>query len=96
MENCNVREFAGFIEKCNLIISGDTLAMHIGIALRKKIIAIFTSTCPQEIDLYERGEKIITKFECAPCYKKECFKKPNCIDAIDVEEIYRGVLKNLT
>lgn len=93
LQNCRVREFAAVIEKCSLIISGDTLGMHLAIALRKPVIAIFTSTCFQEIDLYGNGEKIVTPIECAPCYKKECFRKPDCLDLISVEEIYKKILK---
>lgn len=93
LNNCRVREFAGVIERCNIIVSGDTLGMHIGIALKKKVVAIFTSTAPVEIELYGRGIKIIPPINCTPCYKRYCDKKPSCIDAIKIEDLYRTILK---
>jgi lipopolysaccharide heptosyltransferase III len=65
-------EFAGFISLLDLVVTSDTLGMHIAIALRKPVIALFGPTCPQEIDLYGRGEKIFHGAACSPCYKQTC------------------------
>ncbi len=40
---------------CDCVISGDSFGMHVGIGLQKYIIAWFGVSCPQEIDLYDRG-----------------------------------------
>jgi ADP-heptose:LPS heptosyltransferase len=60
--------------KCDAIVTSDTLAMHIAIALEIPIVVLFGSTCPQEIDLYGRGIKLYDGEYCAPCYKKSCPK----------------------
>jgi len=86
----SLKEFAALINNCALVISADTLAMHIVIALKKPVIAIFGPTCPQEIDLYSRGCKIITEAKCAPCYKNKCDKKLTCMDEIPLEKIVRS------
>lgn len=83
----HIKDFVALVNRCNLVICADTLTMHIAIALKKPIVAIFGSTCAQEIELYGRGEKIISPIECAPCYKNFCDKKPNCMDVISIEEI---------
>ena len=85
-----LREFASIVKYCNAIISGDTLAMHIGIALDRYVIAVFGPTCSQEIELYGNGEKIVSDMDCSPCYKRECDKKHNCIATINLK------LTNLT
>jgi heptosyltransferase-2 len=87
----SLKEFAALINNCSLIIAADTLAMHIAIALKKPVVAIFGPTCAQEIDLYGRGHKIITEAECAPCYKNKCDKKPNCMDKIDMDKMLKAV-----
>ncbi|GBD93107.1 ADP-heptose:LPS heptosyltransferase II [bacterium BMS3Abin05] len=56
----------------DVVMTGDSLGMHIAIALKKWVIAWFGPTSPQEIDLYERGEKIITDVPCAPCWNTKC------------------------
>ncbi|MCK4249533.1 MAG: glycosyltransferase family 9 protein, partial [Candidatus Omnitrophica bacterium] len=92
----DLRQFAGIINLCDIIVTGDTLCLHIGIALKKKIAALFASTCAQEIDLYNRGEFIISPAECAPCYRKDCPYDLKCMDLISVDSVYtavKGLLK---
>ncbi len=56
----------------DVVITGDSLGMHIAIALKKWVIAWFGPTSPQEIDLYDRGEKITSRAPCAPCWNPNC------------------------
>jgi heptosyltransferase-2 len=67
-----IRVFAAIVEKCDLVITGDTTAMHIAIAVKTPAIVHFGSTCASEIELYGRGRKLITALPCAPCYKRTC------------------------
>lgn len=89
----SVKEFSALIDKCKVIITADTLALHVAIALGKPVVALFGPTCHQEIDLYDCGYKIITEAPCAPCYKNKCDKQPNCMDKINLEEIVKAVKK---
>ena len=89
-------QFIAIVERCNMIISGDTLTMHIGIGLKKHVLAMFGPTCHQEIDLYGRGDKVISTIGCAPCYKNKCDLKDNCMTAISVNEVYEKTMKLLS
>jgi ADP-heptose:LPS heptosyltransferase len=84
-------EFAALIDLCDLVVTGDTTALHVAIALKKKVVALFGPTCAQEIDLYGRGEKIVTPLSCAPCYKRGCSLVPHCMEAIGVEAVLQKV-----
>lgn len=86
-------QFAAIINLCSLIVSADTTALHIAIALKKPVVAIFGSTCQQEIELYGRGIKIFSDIDCRPCYKRECDKKINCMTQIKPSEIFRAIQK---
>ncbi|MCX7626633.1 MAG: glycosyltransferase family 9 protein [Candidatus Sumerlaeaceae bacterium] len=86
-------EFFGIIDACDIVVSSDSLAMHIAIALRKYVVALFGSTSPVEIDLYDRGEKVITDFDCSPCYLKQCDKVPTCMQAMTGREVANAVLR---
>jgi ADP-heptose:LPS heptosyltransferase len=91
-----IREFAGIVGNCNLMITGDTLAMHIAVGLKVPVLVILGPTCHQELELYGRGTKIISDFECSPCYRSACPKKPTCMDAIGVDAVFEsaaGLLK---
>jgi heptosyltransferase-2 len=67
-----IPQFCGLISLCDAVVATDTLAMHVGIALRKPVVALFGPTCPQEVDLYGRGVKLIPTADCAPCYRGTC------------------------
>ena len=83
-----IREFAGIAGNCDLIITGDTLAMHIAIGLKIPVVVILGSTCPQEIELYSRGTKVISNFDCSPCYLSTCTKEVTCMDAISANDVF--------
>lgn len=87
----SLKEFAELINNCGLVIAADTLALHVAIALKKPVVALFGPTCAQEIDLYRRGCKIVTEAKCAPCYKNKCSIEPSCMDRIDLSKITDAV-----
>jgi len=78
----SLEQFLGLIECCDVVVSSDSLAMHLAIARRKQVVALFGPTCHQEIELFGRGEKIVSDFECSPCYRAECDIHPSCMEAL--------------
>jgi heptosyltransferase-2 len=91
----NVRAFAAVAGFMHAVVCGDTLAAHIAAALRVPAVILFGSTCRQEIDAFGIAVKIVSPAECSPCYKSECEKEPDCMDAILEDKIagaVRGIL----
>ena len=77
---------------CDVVITGDSLGMHIAIALRKFVVVWFGVSCPQEVALFDRGVKLIPKgLACAPCWKRECPYNLECVQMVDLERIVRVV-----
>lgn len=87
-----LREFAGFFSFLDLIVSSDSLAMHLALALEKKTVVLFGSTSPQEIELYGQGQKIFAGVDCSPCYKARC-SDMKCMEAISAQAVYQEILK---
>lgn len=83
----SLKGFAAIVERCGLIITADTLALHIAVALKKPTVALFGPTCAQEIDLYGLGKKIVTTAGCAPCYKGICSLEVTCMDQVNLEDV---------
>ncbi len=79
--------FAAIVEKCRLVITGDTTAMHIAIAVKTPVIVHFGSTCASEIELYGRGRKLVADLPCAPCYKRACPLGEPCMQSWSAEYI---------
>jgi len=87
-----LREFAGLLSLLDMVLTSDSLAMHLALALEKEVIVLFGSTCPQEIELYGQGKKIFAGVDCSPCYKARC-SDMKCMKAISAQEVYQEILK---
>ncbi len=83
--------FCALVDLCQAVVTGDTTAMHIAIALKKPVVVLFGSTCPQEIDLYGQGEKLVAPVDCAPCYLKHCPIGEICMDSLSVDEVFAAL-----
>lgn len=93
--NYSLGQFAGIVNCCDVVVSGDTVCMHIGIGLKKLVLAIFGPTCPQEVELYGRGAKVVSPIPCAPCYRQECEKEETCMSVISPEMVMEELLQLL-
>lgn len=56
----SLREFFSVIDRCDVLVTGDTMAMHAGIALKKKVIGLFFCTPTSEIYGYGRLRKVVS------------------------------------
>jgi heptosyltransferase-2 len=90
-----IREFTGLVGNCDLMVTGDTLAMHIAIGLGIPVLVLLGATCHQEIELYGRGAKIISDFECSPCYLRECPMEKTCMEAVTADQVFQVAAKLL-
>lgn len=84
------------VAACDAVLTGDSLGMHMAIALKKWVVAWFGPTCQQEIDLYARGAKILTKASCSPCWKRHCDKPLMCYDQVDFAEMRNALARGLS
>ena len=62
-----LRHFASLVGACSLVLTGDTLAMHLSLALGRRTIVLFGPTSAAEIELYGLGEKVVPHMECLSC-----------------------------
>ncbi len=87
--------FAGIVSYMDVVLAGDTLAMHLALALGRRVVAIFGPTCAQEIELFGLGEKVITPAECSPCYRRSCDIEPSCMDLISPATVVEALVRQL-
>ena len=87
----SIRQFQALLGQCSVVVTGDSLGMHLAIAGKRPVVALFGSTCAQEIELYGRGEVIVSPLACVPCYRAECDSDPNCMQAIEPEPVIAAV-----
>lgn len=86
----SVQEFFAMVNLCDLVVCGDTMAMHAALGLNKNVVAIFGPTSFCEIEMYNRGTKIVS-MDCNCCYRPDCNKKVKCMDKVTVEIVLDAV-----
>jgi len=83
--------FTALVGRCNVLVTGDTMALHVGVAQAVPCVVLFGPTCHQEIELYGHGTKLVTQLGCAPCYRRQCERSPTCMDDIALAPVRRAV-----
>lgn len=85
----NLYEYMDWINSCRLIITNDSLGMHLALALKKQLLALFGPSYSKEVYLYGQG-KILTPqidYKCIPCLQAECFQKEHCMRFIMPDKV---------
>lgn len=81
------------VNLADVVVSGDSLGLHLAVALKKYVVAWFGLSCAAEVDLYDRGVKLVRDLACAPCWKKSCDLPhgPICVSDFQIEIITEQV-----
>lgn len=83
-------DFAALVERCQLLVSSDSLALHVAIALDVRCVAFFAPTSAAEIELYGLGEKV---WSTAPDY---CSYRPDADNSsLTVERLLPSCMRQL-
>ncbi len=91
----DLRTFFSLLNLSDLLVTSDTLALHAAVALEKPVVALFGPTSAAEIDLYGRGEKVITPVPCRCCYRPDCDVEPDCMESIEPGTVFSALEKLL-
>lgn len=87
-----MEQYIDWINSCEIIVTSDSLGMHIALALKKKVIVLMGCTSWLELELYGRGVTLKAGLICSPCYKKiRCDINPSCMDLISVKDVYTTI-----
>ena len=83
----SLHQFSALLARCGVVVTGDSLGMHLAMAQNVPVVVLFGPTCHQEIEFYDRGEAIVSPLDCRPCYKAKCSRLPTCMQAIRPEDV---------
>lgn len=97
----NLYDYMDWINSCRLLVTNDSLGLHIAVALRKKVVVLYGPTNPNETYFYGRGEILFPDMDCAclPCLSPRCSHDRPCMDSIrpqDVKARIDGLLQEPT
>jgi len=89
-----LRSFIGLMNRCDVVVSAVTMAMHIAIGLRKKLILFNNIFNPNECELYGRGEILEPSRECKCFFKASCVNTEyRCMEHLEPGRVLEAVLR---
>ena len=89
----NLYGYMDWVNSCRLLVTNDSLGLHLALALNKKVVALFGPTSPKELKFFNRGISLTPeiKLDCIPCFEKECKYSRLCIDTISPTTVYQTI-----
>ena len=95
----NLLQLGAVLQRCALLVSGDTGPMHMATAVGTPVIALFGAIDPARSGPVGDVHKIVRHREisCVPCNAKTCGNPRNlaCMEEISVDEVFRAVVEML-
>ena len=91
-----IKDFIGIMNECDVIVTVVSMAMHIAIGLKKKLILFNNIFNKNEFDLFDRGEIIEPERKCKCYFMATCKNEEyQCIEHISPHTIYRAIKRQL-
>lgn len=92
----NFEQYMSWISSCRLIVTCDTLGLHLGSALRKKVVALVGPTESREFPYNRVSFLRPGSRECMPCNMPKCAAQKNCLNRISAAKVATVIKKRLT
>jgi len=79
-------EFIEIVGRADLVLTGDSLAMHLAVAKSRPLIALFGPTDETRVGPLASGQVIRANVACERCYlRHRCHRR--CIEKITVQQV---------
>jgi ADP-heptose:LPS heptosyltransferase len=85
-----LKSFITLMGFCDVIVTSVTMAMHVAIALGKKIVVLNNVFNKNEFELYGLGTVLEPNVNCLGCYKDRC--KKQCMDLINPQDVVNSII----
>lgn len=83
----SLEKFINLLHQLDLIVTQVTMAMHIAIALQKKLVLLNNIFNPHEFHLYGRGHIVQPDRACACFYRGTCRYDTSCMEDLPAEKV---------
>lgn len=91
-----LKEFCAIVNKCHIVVTAVTMAMHIVLALRKQLVLMNNIFNPYEFELYGRGVIVEPPRECTCYFQQECTNPEyRCMDTLPSQTLYDAIMQRV-
>jgi ADP-heptose:LPS heptosyltransferase len=91
----SLMRFGALIAQTDCVLTSDSLAMHVSVALGKTTTVLVGPTSPWELDVFGKGAIVHTDIECLACYLSRCDKQVHCMNTLPVSTVLEQVERTL-
>jgi heptosyltransferase-2 len=94
----NLEGYMDWVHSCRLLVTCDSLGLHLALAMGKPVVALFGPTPPDDIMPQPRLRVLTTpvRRECIPCLRPECAVGDPCMRHIAPEAVWEAVQTLMT
>ena len=87
----NLETFIGLMDRCDLVVTAVTMAMHIALGLEKKLVLFNNIFNPHEFELYGRGRIVAPSQECTCFFQPRCSNENFCMESLEIGVVLDAV-----
>jgi heptosyltransferase-2 len=85
-------DFISLMNQCVAVVTSVTMALHIALGLKKRVILFNNIFNPHEFELFDRGVILEPPVDCRGCFRQQC--EIPCMERIEPEHVFTE-LQNL-
>lgn len=91
----SLKDFIALMDRCDVIVSAVTMAMHLAIGLRKPLILFNNIFNRHEFELYGRGEILEPSKTCTCFFQATCRNEEyRCMEHLEVERVFDAIVRS--
>jgi heptosyltransferase-2 len=87
----DLKTFIGLMDRCDVVVSAVTMAMHIALGLGKKLVLFNNIFNPHEFELYGRGRILAPRQECTCFFQPRCRNDSFCMETLEPQAALAAV-----
>lgn len=88
----DIEDYIDWIHSCRVLVTNDSLGLHIALALGKPVVALFGPTVATEVDAPDLV--CLTPqidWNCIPCLESRCMQSVSCMEHISLGDVKKAV-----
>lgn len=90
-----IGEFIHVVDRCDVVVTGVTMALHIALGLEKRVVLLNNIFNPREFELYGLGEIVEPPVACACYFRPTCRAEVPCLSTLAPAAVLSAVERQL-
>jgi heptosyltransferase-2 len=88
-----IEHYIDWIASCGMLVTNDSLGLHLAIALDKPVIALFGPTSHTDVPNHPDLIKLVSSnaADCTPCAARSCVRPDPCMGLISVDTVFESL-----